>query len=301
MASIMGLCRRFDTREKCINFLEGLRWPDGISCPRCQSDSISTISTRCKHECNTCRYQFSVTAGTIFHRTHLPLQKWLVATLLIVNAKKGISAKQLERDLDVTYKTAWYLAHRIRRAMKDSTVIRKMQGIIEVDDTYVGGKSHGGKRGRGAPKKVMCGGALERGGWVTARVLENGTTAEVCRPIRQAVDHKKVDMVCADEYAGYNQLQREFHLQRVCHSTGEYVRGPVHINGIENFWGLFKRGIIGSFHKISRKYMQFYLDEFTYRHSWTARGRPMASKGSNGAFMEKVLSNALIHDPAIKG
>lgn len=271
MASIAELCSRFDTRKKCVQFLESLRWPNGIDCPRCQGRSIYKVSARHKHECNACRYQFSVTAGTIFHRTHLPLQKWLIATLLIVNAKKGISAKQLERDLNVTYKTAWYLAHRIRRAMKDSEIISKMQGIIQIDDTYVGGKAHR-KRGRGAANKTVCGGVLERGGWVPAKALENASASELCRPVRQSVDPDKVQMICADEWSGYNQLRREFYLQRVNHSAGEYARGDLHVNTIEGFWAIFKRGIVGSFHNVSRKYMPPYLDEFAYRYSWTAKG-----------------------------
>jgi transposase-like protein len=299
MANITELCRKYDTREKCCEFLEKLRWPEGLKCPRCSSDKVYRVSTRFKYQCE-CKYQFSVTSGTIFHRSHLPLQKWIVASLLIANAKKGISAKQLERDLNVTYKTAWYLAHRIRRAMKETAIIRKMVGIIEVDETYVGGR---GKktRGRGATNKIICGGALERSGWVTAKVLENASIHEVCKPIYENADIENVAMVCADEWRGYNQLRHEFNLQRVCHGYGEYARGIVHTNGIENFWGILKRGIIGSFHKVSRKYMQLYLDEFSYRYSWTAKGRPLYGKKSNGAFMEKILSNALITDPASKG
>lgn len=299
MASVLQLVEKYNSRKKCCEFLESLRWPDGIQCPRCNSEKIYQVKTRFKYECE-CGYQFSVTSGTIFHRSHLPLQKWIIACMLIANAKKGISAKQLERDLSVTYKTAWYMAHRIRRAMKEGSVIRKMRGILETDETYVGGKARK-IRGRGAKNKVVVGGVLERGSWVTAKVLENASISEVCKPVYENADIENISMVCADEWTGYNQLKNEFNLQRVSHGCGEYVRGLVHTNGIENFWCIFKRGIIGSFHKISRKYMQLYLDEFTYRFSWTAKGRPLHGKKSNGAFMEKILKNALIVDPASKG
>jgi transposase-like protein len=301
MANVSELCKKYETREQCCEFLEHLRWPQGVKCPHCESDKVYRVKSRFKYECSACRYQFSVTSGTIFHRSHLPLQKWIIASLLIANAKKGISAMQLMRDLNVTYKTAWYLGHRLRRAMKEDTIIRKMRGVIEVDETYVGGRSHK-ITGRGALNKTVVGGALERGGWVTARVLENASAKEVCKPIYECADIKNVSMVCSDEWRGYNQLRREFNLQRVFHCYGEYARrGYIHTNGIENFWGILKRGIIGSFHKISRKYMQFYLDEFSFRYSWTAKGRPLYGKKSNGAFMEKILSNALIKDPALKG
>ncbi|OHB59235.1 MAG: hypothetical protein A2173_09750 [Planctomycetes bacterium RBG_13_44_8b] len=303
MANVLELSQKYSSREKCCEFLEKLHWPDGVECPKCtmgKDAKVYQLKTRFKYECSFCRHQFSVTSGTIFHRSHLPLQKWIIASLLIANAKKGISAKQLERDLNVTYKTAWYLAHRIRRAMKESSIIRKMSGILEVDETYVGGKSHK-VRGRGAKNKVVVGGVVERGGWVSAKVLENASIKEVCKPIRENADPEKVTMVCADEWPAYNQLRREFNLRRIYHGYGEYARGIVHTNTIENFWGLFKRGIIGSFHRISKKYMQLYLDEFAFRYSYTAKGRPLHAKKCNGAFMEKILANALIRDPALKG
>lgn len=298
MANVVELSLKYNTRKKCCAFLESIRWPQGVCCTRCGSFQVYRIKTRFKYECE-CGYQFSVTSGTIFHRSHLPLQKWIIACLLIANAKKGISAKQLERDLCITYKTAWYLGHRIRMAMNEGSIIRKMKGILETDECYIGGRS---KKfcGRGALNKTVVGGALERGGWITAQVLENASIKEVCKPVCENADPEKVNMVCADEWVGYTPLRADYNLQRVRHRRKEYVRGIIHTNGIENFWGIFKRGIIGSFHKVSRKYLQLYLDEFTFRFSWTAKGRPLYGKKSNGAFMEKILANALTENPILK-
>ena len=145
MVSLTELAKEVNSQGKCLSFLERLRWPDGLECPRYKSKSISRITTVDKLQCLDCRYMFSLTAGTIFHRTHLPLDKWILAAFLICNAKKGISAKQIERDLSTTYKTAWYLMHRLRRAMKEPGFVRKFKGIVEADETYLGGK-HPGKR-----------------------------------------------------------------------------------------------------------------------------------------------------------
>src|SRR6266480_749055 len=134
-----SLVEQFRSEEKCREYLEGLRWPDGVSCPRCASRKISRIAKRSQFDCDSCRYQFSVTAGTIFHDSHLPLWKWLLATYMIAEAKKGVSANQLKRTLAVSYKTSWYLCHRIRAAMKHAHAL-PLGGIVEVDETYVGGK-----------------------------------------------------------------------------------------------------------------------------------------------------------------
>ena len=140
------LVEDFRSEAKCRAYLESLRWPETVACPRCQSVKISRIASRSQFDCDSCRYQFSVTAGTIFHDSHLPLWKWLLATYMMAEAKKGVSANQLKRTLAVSYKTAWYLCHRIRAAMKDANP-RPLDGIVEVDETWVGGKRRGVGRG----------------------------------------------------------------------------------------------------------------------------------------------------------
>src|SRR6266536_3585030 len=165
---LMKLMREFDTPEECRAYLEGLKWRDGVKCPRCQSEKISRIRERNQFDCDSCRYQFSVTAGSIFHDSHLPLPKWFAAVYLMCEARKGVSANQLKRTLGVAYKTAWYLCHRIRKAMEEANPV-PLKGTVEVDEAYIGGKrrhvGHGYTR-----NKTMVLGAIERGGPVRLRV-----------------------------------------------------------------------------------------------------------------------------------
>ncbi|MCK4271128.1 IS1595 family transposase [bacterium] len=212
MTSLIELAERFNTKEACLEFLERLRFPDGPECPRCKSRAISRIKTVHKFQCLKCRYMFSVTAGTIFHGSHLPLNKWILATFLLCNARKGISAKQIQRDLKVTYKTAWYMMHRIRRAMKDSDFIQKFKGIVEADETYLGGKAHG-KRGRGAKSKAIIIGVRQRNGKLRAQLIPNVKARTVCGIIRKYV-HNNAEMLCVGEFPSYNQLAIDYKPQK---------------------------------------------------------------------------------------
>ena len=167
---LLTLFDRFHSEERCAEYLEGLRWPKGVRCPRCDSDKISRILKRAQFDCDSCRYQFSVKAGTIFHDSHLPLRKWFAAVYLMCEARKGVSANQLKRTLKVAYKTAWYLCHRIRAALKDADT-EPLEGTVEVDETFIGGKAKG--KGRGyTDNKSMVLGALERGGGIRLVVEE---------------------------------------------------------------------------------------------------------------------------------
>jgi len=222
------------------------------------------------------------------HRSHLPLQKWILATALICNAKKGISAKQIERDLSVTYKTAWYLMHRIRRAMKEPGLRSRFIGIVEIDDCFVGGKAHG-KRGRGAEKKTMVVGVRQRAGSVRAEIAADQKAKTLLQIVRRHVS-MNAEMVCADDLSSYDILNKYYRPERVNHSKGEYARGEVHTNSMESFWNILKRGIIGSYHKVSVKYLPNYLREFTYRFSHTRNG--------NGVGLwQNILGNALVFYP----
>ena len=167
--SLVKLVDRFGSDERCRDYLEELRWSEGVECPRCESDSISRITTRNQLDCNDCRYRFSLTTGTLFHDSHLPLSKWFMAIYLVTESKKGISAKQLQRMLDTSYKTAWYLGHRIRAAMGDDDQ-PLLRGIVEVDETFVGGRRYGVGRGnyRDADNPPVVG-AVERGDGVERR------------------------------------------------------------------------------------------------------------------------------------
>ena len=258
----------FDTDAECRQALEELRWPDGVCCLRCGSESISRIKTRKQYDCYDCRYRFSVTTGTIFNDSHLALPKWFMAVLLMCEAKKGISANQMKRTLGVAHKTAWYLCHRIRKAMTDARP-RRLTGTVEVDETYVGGKRRGMGRGY-VGNKAMVMGAVQRGGNLRMKVEKRDDKATLHGFIAGHVS-PNVDNIYTDEHPSYQGLDNDagdtgLH-QTVNHSAKEYVRGDVHTNSIEGAFGLFKRGIIGSFHHVSHKHLDRYLDEFEFRYN----------------------------------
>ena len=258
----------FQSEEKCRAYLEALRWGDGVSCPRCASRKISRVLKRGQFDCDSCRYQFSVTAGTIFHDSHLPLWKWLLATYMMVGAKKGVSANQLKRTLVVSYKTAWYLCHRVRAAMKDANP-KPLTGIVEVDETYVGGKArntHGGRlagRAKRIPDKTVVIGAVQRGGNIRLKVIPHARQRWMTEFIKEATDPSAE--VYTDDHRAYKDLSLRRAHKSVNHSAGEYVRADVHPNTVEGVWSLFKRSIVGSYHQLSVKHMPAYLDEIAFR------------------------------------
>lgn len=257
------LIDRFHSEDKCRAYLEGLRWPDGVECPRCGSRRISRIKERGQFDCDSCRYQFSVTAGTIFHDSHLPLNKWLLATYIICESKKGISANQMKRMLGVSYKTAWYLSHRIRAAMKDA-VPAQLRGTVEIDETLIGGRrQHVGKGYRGNKSIVI--GAVQRGGDVRLRVLERANKRHAQRFIREAV-HDDAERLMTDEALIYQGIgDHNTTHETVHHKAEEWVRADVHTNTVEGVWSLFKRSIVGSYHHLSAKHLPAYLDEMAFR------------------------------------
>ncbi len=261
--TLVSLIEDFGSEEKCRAYLEELRWPDGPVCPRCEGLGVSRISTRDQFECNAkgCRYQFSVTAGTLFHDSHLPLWKWFLAIYLMCESKKGISAKQLQRMLKVTYKTAWYLSHRVRAAMGDDEQ-PLLTGTVEVDETYVGGKRKGygaGYRGN----KVIVAGAIERGGEIRLRLVANTRRGNLKGFIDSTVDTTEA-AVYTDELKSYDGIAGDKH-ETVEHKSEEWVRGDVHTNGVESAWSLFKRSIVGTYHHMSVKHLPAYLNEMEWR------------------------------------
>ncbi len=256
--------------EKCQNedasraYLEGLRWPDGVTCPRCGSKSISRVQKPRVFDCNSCRYQFSVTSGTIFHDTHLPLWKWFTAIYLMIESKKGISANQMKRTLGVgSYRTAWYLCHRIRTAMMTDTK-KQLSGIVEVDETWVGGKrkdvGHGYKG-----NKVIAVGAVEREGDIVLEVIKHADR-ETLHKFIHSHTAPDTEAIFTDEWPAYNGIgdTNTIH-ETVNHSADEWVRGDVHTNSVENVWSLLKRSIVGSYHQVSKKHLDAYLDELEWR------------------------------------
>jgi transposase-like protein len=260
--NLSTLVERFGSDEACREYLERLRWPDGVCCPRCGDTSVSEIRERNQWDCNSCRYQFSVTAGTIFHDTHLPLWKWFAAILLIVESKKGISASQLGRMIGVSYKTAWYLSHRIREAMATDDA-NLLSGIIQLDETYVGGKVRGKGRGFKGNKAVVVG-AVQRGGQIRLKVVKGRDQLALRTFICQHTSDD-TEVYFTDEHPGYDGINDQNTRHERNHSADEYVYGDVHTKSVENVWSLLKRSIVGSFHKVSVKHLDRYLDELEWR------------------------------------
>lgn len=259
------LIERFGSEEKCRAYLEELRWPDGVQCPRCESKKISRIVKRKQFDCDGCRYQFSVTAGTLFHDSHLPLWKWFLAIYLIIESRKGISANQLRRTLKVSYKTAWYMTHRIRDAMGDDDQ-PPLKGIVEADEMWHGGKVRGKGMGpTNSGNKTTILGVVERGGDVRLKVTMGRDRGTITRFLTSTVDDKAT-AIYTDGHHGYRGIgDDDTKHDWVDHQAREYVRGEVHTNTVEGVWSLFKRSVIGSYHQISFKHLPAYVDEFEWR------------------------------------
>lgn len=260
---MLQLMEQFHKEEECRDVLAELRWPVGVECPRCSGKRNAYDSKTYRWDCYSCGYGFTAIAGTIFQDTKLPLRKWFIATLLMVEAKKGMSANQMKRTLGISYKTAWYLCHRIRAAMAEANA-PMLSGTVEVDETYVGGKVRGKGRGyRG--NKITVLGAVERGGEVRLRVATNAD-----RPTLHAFIHghtaPETKNIFTDQHPGYVGIEdaNTAHAS-VNHSIEEWVRGDVHTNTVEGVWSLLKRSIIGSYHQVSVKHLDAYLDELEWR------------------------------------
>jgi len=261
--NIMKLAELFHSDDRCRAYLEALRWPEGITCLRCQSPKISRSYKRNQFICDACEYNFSVTAGSIFHDTKLPLPKWFMAVYLMTESKKGISANQMKRTLAVSYKTAWYLCHRIRAAMRDAAA-PMLRGIVEVDETYVGGKRRGVGRGN-RDNKTMVVGAIQRGGSVRLKV-EKRNDRKTLHTFIKAVVADDAEAIHTDEWPAYLGIADEnTRHEMVNHHAEEWVRADVHTNTVEGVWSLFKRSIVGSYHQLSAKHMDAYLDEMAWR------------------------------------
>ncbi|OGX28489.1 MAG: hypothetical protein A3B78_00090 [Omnitrophica WOR_2 bacterium RIFCSPHIGHO2_02_FULL_67_20] len=250
--------------------LETLRWPNGARCPFCRLRQVTKLNGKRQgfYQCNHCRKQFTVRTGTIFERSHVPLSKWLQAVHLLCASKKGMSALQVSRMLGVTYKTAWFLCHRIRHAMNQGGLAR-MTGTIEVDETYVGGIARNAKRGRGAPKKTPVVALVQRNGQVRTRVVESVSAKNLRSAMLENV--RRDATIMTDEFSSYRGIGTVFKggHYRVNHSKGQYAQGFIHTNTVESFFALLKRGMVGTFHHVSRAHLQRYCDEFAFR--WDTR------------------------------
>jgi transposase-like protein len=286
MMTFQQLMVAFPTEDACKDFLFFRRWADGKPrCPRCgKSETVYNIAQAWKWECSNpeCRsgnaYRFSLTAGTIFENTKVPLLTWFKVLYTMLQSKKGVSSRQIRRMFfgeTSSLHTAWYICHRLRAAMHDPD-FKQLMGIVEVDETYIGGKQgnrHAKDRakysGRGAANtgKTTVIGAIARKGNVVCKVIEDTDARTLSRFVRTTVADR-VSLVATDEHGGYAWLKpMKIPHQSVNHREGEYVRGEVHTNNIESFWSLFKRGVIGTYHNVSKKYLPLYLAEFQFRHN----------------------------------
>lgn len=261
--TILDVTTAFDSDDRCRELLERLRWPLGPECPRCKTRELARLTARLLY-CKECDYQFSVTANTIFHDSHLPLLKWFVATYLICESRKGMSANQIKRVLGISYKTAWYLCHRIRRAMMELDA-PMLDGTVEMDETYVGGRNRVG-RGRGRDNKAVVIGIRQRGGDVRFFHAEDAKRGTLARYIQENLS-EDVDVIITDEFPAYKNAVGRIKHETVNHRDKEYVRlgTDIHTNTVESAFSLLKRGIIGTWHRVSAKHLSAYLDEMQFR------------------------------------
>jgi transposase-like protein len=266
--TLIDVYSTFSTDEECRELLKRLRWPLGVECPRCKCKKITKLEAQKRFECDECKYQFSVLSNTIFHDTHLSLEKWFLTTFLLCESRKGMSANQIKRTLGISYKTAWYLCHRIRKAMASSDK-PMLDGTVEVDETYVGGKQRGGYGGRAKGNKEIVIGIRQRGGDLRFFHAEDVKSGTLAKYIKENVS-TDVDVLMTDDFGAYpNAMKRAGHdaakHKTINHSSKVYVQGDTHTNTVESAFSLLKRGIMGTWHKISAKHLSAYLAEMEFR------------------------------------
>jgi transposase-like protein len=276
------------SEEEAREYFERIRWPDGPVCPHCGSvEDLTKLEGEAHrvgvYKCNACGKQFTSTVGTLLEDSHLPIRTWLMAFAILCSAKKGVSALQLQRQLGLgSYRTAWHLCHRIRHAMANEPMKGLLTGIIEVDETYVGGKPRKGSgpnvRGRGTKKTAVMA-LVERNGRVRAGPIERVDGKTLKTVIRGNVD--KSSTIMTDEFSAYRGIGSSFEggHQMVAHSRGEFSRDGINVNSAEAYFALLKRGVTGSFHHVSKDHLHRYCEEFSYR--WNHRKESDSERTEN--------------------
>jgi len=283
----------FNDEEQAIGYLESVRWPSGPICPHCANqDKVYRIKGKTARpgllKCGLCRKQFTVKVGTLFESSHIPLHKWLQATHLLISSKKGISSHQLHRMLGITYKSAWFMTHRILEALKDPEFTNKLGGngkFVEIDETYWGNtnKKRPGARGYAHKEKIFS--LVERDGEVRSFHVPH-VTGKTLKPIIREQIEKDTHIV-TDDMGAYKGLDKEFDNHSVvCHSQNEYVRGPIYTNTIENYFSILKRGLVGVYQHVGPQHLKRYIGEFDFRYNFReitdAERRDVALQGIEG-------------------
>lgn len=272
--NLLDIAETFRDNNVCLDYLAKKRWNGSVYCVFCGCNNVCKLNGKIKrYKCRDCNKQFSAIKGTIFENSPIHLQKWFMAVFLITNHKKGISSVQLANDIGVTQKTAWFMAQRIRFALKVKSFEKKIDGVIQCDETFVGGKNknrHAHKKvpnsqGRSFKDKTPVLGMLHVGGELRLVVMPNVTADSIQTAIKDTVS--KQSIIVSDEWHGYKGIDKDYCHIVMDHTRKEFVRGAFHTNSIEGFWSIFKRGYIGIYHFMSRKHLQKYCDEFSYRYN----------------------------------
>lgn len=260
--------KTFPDERTAIEYIEGVRWPDGvIQCPHCDGERTSRQKAYQYHQCKDCRKKFTVRTGTIFERSHIPLDKWLYGMYILQTARKGVSSLQLSKELGITQKATWFMLHRLREACDIEAT--PLSGEVEIDETFIGGKEanrHESKKrheGRGAVGKAAVLGMRERNGRVSAMPIDDTTSQTIGREVFHGVEAGST--IYTDEHAAYRQFGDRYQHETVKHSVKEFVNGMASTNGIESVWAVLKRGYNGVYHQWSFKHMARYVNEFTFR------------------------------------